>query len=172
MPGPGEADYFASGEWNYYCDLCGRKNKSSRSMFTWNGLRVCRHHREIRNPQDFLRGVKDDQSVPWTRPYQPPLCDTTAFPYVQECTLQGSNAIPGFAIPGCCVPSYVNTAFYPSIIRWRGWAIQDTYGCPILDTNGYPIYPPGTPSAYNPPRPGGPVFELDVNFILNSSTLG
>lgn len=172
MPGPGEADYYKSGAYNFTCDLCGRKNKSSMAMLTWNGLYVCRHHKEIRNEQDFLRGVKDDQSVPWSRPYHPPRCDNTEFPYVEYCVLQGKNAIPGFAIPGCCIPSYINTAFYSSIIMYRGWAIQDTYGCPILDTNGYPIYPPGTPSSVNPPRPGGPVYELDINFILNESTLG
>jgi len=172
MSGKGEADYYKSGEWNFVCDLCGRKNKSGMAMFTWNGLYVCRHHKEVRNPQDFLRGVKDDQSVPWSRPYHPPRCDTTEFPYVEFCTLQGENSIPGFAIPGCTVPAFVNTAFYPSIQQYRGWAIQDTYGCPILDTNGQMIYPPGTPSAANPPRPGGPVYELDINFILDVSTLG
>lgn len=172
MPGPGKADYYSDGNWNFYCDLCGAKNKSKNAMFTWNGLYVCKHHKEVRNPQDFLRGVKDDQSAPWTRSYRPPLCDTTEFPYVEVCTLQGTNAIPGFAIPGCMVPAYVNTAFYPSIIQYRGWAIQDTYGCPILDTNGQMIFPPGTPSSTNPPRPGGPVYELDINFILDSSTLG
>jgi hypothetical protein len=171
MSGKGEADYYKSGEWNFVCDLCGRKNKSGMAMFTWQGLYVCRHHKEVRNPQDFLRGVKDDQSVPWSRPYHPPRCDTTEFPYVEFCTLQGENAIPGFAIPGCSVPAFVNTAFYPSIIQYRGWAIQDTYGCDILDTNGQMIFPPGTPSATNPPGPNGPQYRLDINFILDSSTL-
>jgi len=109
--------------------------------------------------------------VPWSRPWQPPLCDTTSFPYTEYCTLQGSNAIPGFAIPGCAVPSYVNTAFYPSIVQWRGWAIQDTYGCPILDTNGQMIFPPGTPSATNPPGPYGFPGRLDIDFYLDVSIL-
>lgn len=167
----GRADFYKQGAWNFTCDLCGAKNKSTDAMLTWNGLYVCRHHREVRNPQDFLRGVKDNQSVPWTRPYEPPLCDTTSFPYAETCTLQGSNAIPGFAIPGCMIPAYVNTAFYPSIQQWRGWAIQDTYGCPILDTNGQMIYPPNTPSAANPPPPGGYQYYLDIDFVLDFSTL-
>lgn len=168
----GKADYFESGQWNFTCDLCGAKNKSNRAMFTWNGLFVCKHHKEVRNPQDFLRGVKDNQSVPWSRPWEPPLCDTTSFPYTAYCTLQSRNAIPGFALPGCVVPSFKNLAFYPSIVRYRGWAIQDTYGCPILDTYGHMIYPPGTPSAEHPPRPGGPVGHLDTDFILDVSELG
>lgn len=140
-------------------------------MLTWQGYYVCKHHKERRNEQDFLRGIADNQSVPWTRPYEPPLCDTTVFPYIQECTLQTANAIPGFAVPGCVTPAYINTAFYPSIVRYLGWAIQDTYGCPLLDTNGKMIFPPGTPSAERPPRPGGPVYELDTTFILDVSTL-
>ena len=64
----GIADRYADGEWNFYCDLCGRKAKSSTAMKTWDNHYVCRHHKEVRNPQDFLRGVKEHQSVPWTRP--------------------------------------------------------------------------------------------------------
>ena len=168
----GDADFYKSGSWNFVCDLCGRKQKSDRAMFTWQGLYVCRHHRELRNPQDFLRGVKDNQSVPWSRPYRPPLCDTTEFPYTQTCTLQGKNAIPGFAIPGCAVPAYVNTAFYPSLVQWRGWAIQDTNGCAILDTNGQMIFPPGTPSVDNPPGPLGRLGHLDIDFYLDVTDLG
>lgn len=67
----GSADRYAEGEWNFYCDLCGRKQKSSRGGKTWDNHWVCKHHKEIRNPQDFVKGVKDDQSVPWTRPTTP-----------------------------------------------------------------------------------------------------
>ena len=61
------ADYYADGQWNFYCDLCGAKKKSSQAVKTWDGHYVCASHKEERNPQDFLRGVKDDQSVPWSR---------------------------------------------------------------------------------------------------------
>jgi len=168
----GRADFFKSGSWNATCDLCGAKEKADRMELTWNGLYTCKHHKERRNPQDFLRGVKDNQTVPWSRPWQPPLCDTTSFPYTEYCTLQGKNAIPGFAIPGCAEPAYINTAFYPSIVQWRGWAIQDTYGCPILDTNGQMIFPPDTPSATNPPGPYGLLgSRLDIDFYLDVSIL-
>lgn len=64
----GRSDYFADGQWNFFCDFCGAKEKSSNGIKTWNGYYVCRSHREVRNPQDFVRGIKDNQSVPWTRP--------------------------------------------------------------------------------------------------------
>ncbi len=63
----GIADRYADGEWNFQCDLCGRKAKSSTAMKTWDNHYVCQHHKEVRNPQDFVAGVKDDQTVPWTR---------------------------------------------------------------------------------------------------------
>lgn len=101
----GKADYWADGQWNFTCDLCGAKSKSGTAMKTWDGFYVCRQHKEARNPQDFLRGVKDNQSVPWSRPEKVP--ET----FVQYCTLQGRNAIPSYAVPGCAVPSFINTAF-------------------------------------------------------------
>lgn len=100
----GSADYYAPGQWNFYCDLCGKKEKSSKGRKTWDGFYVCISHKEERNPQDFVRGVKDNQTVPWSRP-EPPL------DFVLTCTLRGSNAIPGYAIPGCPTPSHLNLLF-------------------------------------------------------------
>lgn len=134
-----EADFYKSGEWNFVCDLCGRKQKSARAMFTWQGLYVCKHHKEVRNPQDFLRGVKDNQTVPWSRPLLQPV------EFSEFCTLQGRNAIPAFAIPGCAIPSFVNLSFLPSVVPSVAWTLMDTSGNTIDDTNGNPIYPFGTP---------------------------
>ena len=63
----GSANYYAPGQWNFYCDLCGRKNKSGDAVLTWDNHYVCSHHKEARNPQDFVKGVPDNQSLPWTR---------------------------------------------------------------------------------------------------------
>lgn len=62
------ADYFAPGDWNFRCEVCGRKRKASESRLRWDKARVCRECFEPRHPQDFVRNVHDDQSVPWTRP--------------------------------------------------------------------------------------------------------
>ena len=64
----GKADFFKDGEWNFYCDLCGAKNKSGDAMKTWDGHYVCSFHKEVRNPQDYQRAIRDDRTVPWTRP--------------------------------------------------------------------------------------------------------
>ncbi len=68
----GKADFLKWGDWNGWCDRCGSKRKSSDLKKTWDGFYVCPESCwETRHPQDFLRGMKDDQSVAWTRPEQP-----------------------------------------------------------------------------------------------------
>lgn len=61
------------GNWNVICDQCGVKRKSDDVTKRWDGLIVCRPDVragcfETRHPQDFVRAIKDDQSVPFTRP--------------------------------------------------------------------------------------------------------
>lgn len=83
----GSADFFAPGQWNFICALCGRKEKSGNGEKTWDNQWVCQRHKEVRNPQDFVRGVRDPQSLPWTRPE--PSTNAATWP-----TLTASGAIP------------------------------------------------------------------------------
>lgn len=61
------------GKWNVICDQCGVKRKSDQVTKRWDGLIVCKTETrpgcfEHRHPQDFIRGVVEDTSVPFTRP--------------------------------------------------------------------------------------------------------
>lgn len=58
------------GDYNVVCDLSGFECKASETRLRWDGLRVLARFWEERQPQDFVRGVRDDPSVPWTRPEQ------------------------------------------------------------------------------------------------------
>lgn len=93
-------DYFAPGDWNAACYVCGRKFKASELIRHWQGYYVCKDDWEPRQPQDFVRGVPDDQTVPWVQP------QTDAFAAV--CFPNDQSAIPGYAIPGCVKPDYIN----------------------------------------------------------------
>ncbi len=64
----GRADYWKHGDHNAICDTCGFKFKASELKKTWDNMYVCSKDFEPRHPQDFVRGKKDDQSVPWSRP--------------------------------------------------------------------------------------------------------
>jgi hypothetical protein len=77
MPFLGPRDYFAEGQWNAICQQCGLKRKSGEIVLRWDGLMVCKTTVnpgcwEPRQPQDFVRGVKDEQAPPWTRPDSEP----------------------------------------------------------------------------------------------------
>ena len=64
----GRADYYKRGDWNAICDRCGAKYKASQLKMEWDNLWVCRECWEVRHPQDFVKGVEDDQTVPISRP--------------------------------------------------------------------------------------------------------
>lgn len=109
----GQSDYFLSGAWNFFCDLCGAKKKSTEGTKTWDGFWVCKHHKEVRNPQDFLRGVKDDQSVPWSRP-EP--ADTFAgIHYERTVPTDGIDVSdsPPFAVTGRIIPAGMYATLLP-----------------------------------------------------------
>ena len=69
----GHADYYRSGTYNGICDRCGSKFKFSDLKLEWDGLYVCTANGcwEPRQPQDYVKGVRDDMSVPVSRPDQP-----------------------------------------------------------------------------------------------------
>ena len=51
------------------CDRCGFRRKLHQLRKEWTGLKVCSDTCwEPRHPQEFVRGVKDDQSVYEPRP--------------------------------------------------------------------------------------------------------
>ena len=60
--------YFEAGSYNMACDECGRTFKSSSMRKRWDGAWVDSACYEPRHPQDFIRAVKDDPSVPVCRP--------------------------------------------------------------------------------------------------------
>lgn len=59
----GRADFLKIGDWNVICQRTGIKAKRSQCRQEWNGLIVLRESFEERHPQDFLRSIRDDQSV-------------------------------------------------------------------------------------------------------------
>ena len=94
-PPKGRADYLKPGTWNADCSMCGRKRKADEMVQNWMGLYRCPEHDEIRQPQDFVRGVQDVITVPWSQP--------TLSEYVQICTFNGQSAVCGYSIAGCMI---------------------------------------------------------------------
>lgn len=67
-PARGRADYWKPGDWNVLCYQCGRKRKAGEVMRYWQGYWVCPEHWEPRQPQDFVRAVKENIAPPWVQP--------------------------------------------------------------------------------------------------------
>lgn len=64
---------FKLGDWLVLCDRCKFKRHASQTLETWDGFRVCKPTVkqgcwEPRHPQDFIKPVKEDQVVPFSRP--------------------------------------------------------------------------------------------------------
>lgn len=57
-----------SGDYNVICDYSGFKVFAKDCRMTWDGFLVRKDLWEPRQPQDFVKGVKDKQSVPIARP--------------------------------------------------------------------------------------------------------
>ena len=128
-PAKGRADYWAGGDWNAVCFECGHKFKASELKRHWQGYWVCLAHWEPRHPQDFVKGVTDNQTPPWV---QPEPADVFTGP---ACTLDGASAMLGLATPGCMIPErpfYMNEyqlysfCTTTSVQARAGWA---TAGC-------------------------------------------
>ena len=74
----GKADFLRVGNYNMICDKCGFKFKNTDIRVQWDGLQVCKGCWEVRQPQDFVRGVKDSQQVPIARVDASPTFTDTA----------------------------------------------------------------------------------------------
>lgn len=56
------------GEYKAYCDRTGFREYASDMRMQWNGLWVRKESWEPRQPQDYVKSKRDNQSVPIARP--------------------------------------------------------------------------------------------------------
>lgn len=57
-----------SGDYFCRCDRTGFKVPASEVVRQWDGSIVWNRVAESRHPQDFVRGVREDTSLPFSRP--------------------------------------------------------------------------------------------------------
>lgn len=62
---------YRPGNWLAVCDRCGFEFYASQLHREWTGLMVCSKDLDHRHPQEFVRGMRDNQTVPWSRPEGP-----------------------------------------------------------------------------------------------------
>jgi hypothetical protein len=59
---------YRPGSWYNICDRTGVAYRAEDTKQEWDGNIVADWVYEQRQPQDFVRGVRDDPSVKWDRP--------------------------------------------------------------------------------------------------------
>lgn len=67
----GADKHYRPGSFYRICDRTGFATRAEDTQMEWNGLIVSRRVFEARQPQDFVKGVSDNQTVPYARPRQP-----------------------------------------------------------------------------------------------------
>lgn len=88
-------NYQKWGSWNCICDICGLKRKSDDVRKNWQGLYVCADTcYEVRNPQDFIRGVEEKARPAFVR-------GEAADTYIAVCYIWDSSGYAGLAEAGC-----------------------------------------------------------------------
>lgn len=92
----GRADYYLPGGWNMLCQVCGFKYKNVDMKLRWDNVWCCPEDWEVRQPQDFVRGVSDPMMVPYTSPEPPVQFDT--FPPIQTPTGEIVVGVPSVYI--------------------------------------------------------------------------
>lgn len=91
------------GTWRAICDRCGFEFPSSMLRKDWQGLMLCHDDWETRHPQDFVRGIPDNQTPPWTRPEPADVFIDVSYTVPLSCTPTGSSATSGYGVAGCMV---------------------------------------------------------------------
>jgi hypothetical protein len=122
---------YKHGEWNVICDRCGSKYKASQLRREWTGYMVCHGPGtndcwEEKHPQLDIRGVKDTQTVPWSRPEPTDveLDGTTE----GECTAASMVPVAGEAVAGCAMVGYMPHFADDEAVPSSTFNISDTIG--------------------------------------------
>ena len=75
-------------------DRTGFSRRAEDTRKEWNGLIVGQDVWEIRQPQDFVRGVPDNQTVPDARPVPPPVYTGPVYAQTSASVAIGATFLP------------------------------------------------------------------------------
>lgn len=84
-------------------DRSGFPQRAERTRTQWNNIIVDESLWEPRQPQDLVRGVKDDQTVPYARPLPPNHFDGPIYAQITEDVGVGALFIPLASTQGLTV---------------------------------------------------------------------
>lgn len=85
--------YYKAGSYYRIDDRSGFRFRAERTKKQWDNLIVAERFWEIRQPQDFVRGVRDDQTVPEARPRPAYSFDGNSQSTLAQTALYGQNFV-------------------------------------------------------------------------------
>lgn len=91
---------YRSGSFYRTDDRSGFVVRAEKTQQEWNGLIVDQKLWEIRQPQDLVKGVVDDQTVPNPRPIPPPIWDGPLYFQLTSNVAIGATFLPFQYIAG------------------------------------------------------------------------
>jgi hypothetical protein len=134
--------FYVPGSFYRISDRTGFKVRSYRTQKEWQGYIVEREVWEARQPQDFVKGVKDDQTVPEARPRQP---DTFIELETQGarfyCYNNNGMKAGTFLVlqsTGAVDPGINSESNYQNIGGTAGWLVYGTTPVPPVDPSQFP----------------------------------
>lgn len=113
------SNYYKHGEWNFICDSCGWKKKSSEGRRRWDGLFVCKDTCwEMDHPQKYIRVRETGIAVPIIR-------DDPSPTYLDVCYIYESNAYSGICSSGC-MRSGIHSPSYQFCLNLKNTGPENT----------------------------------------------
>jgi hypothetical protein len=92
--------HFKMGSFYRTDDRSGFPQRAENTCSEWTGLIVDKSLWEIRQPQDFVKGVKDDQSVPLPRPLPPNIFDGPIYTQLEANAPIGATTLTVESVAG------------------------------------------------------------------------
>lgn len=121
--------HYKPGSFYRICDRTGFAERAEHTRKQWNNIIVRERSFEERQPQDFVRGRRDDQTVPEPRPRQVPTYLGVQTEIAYSITL--SNLGPGWSVD----PQFggFSTGFSSGFSRVGGFVVLSALGFNIGD---------------------------------------
>lgn len=138
----GRDRHYVAGTFYRVDDRTGFPTRSWRTQKEWQGYIVDRRVWEARQPQDFVKGVKDDQTVPEARPLQPntfiELETQGARFWCYNNNGMGAGTFLVLQSTGAVDPGINSESNYQNLGGTAGWLIYGTTPVPPVDPSQFP----------------------------------
>ena len=106
---------YRPGDYLVHCDKCGMRRYASECRLNWKNQLVCDPCFEPRHPQDFVKAIPDDQTVPIARPDVPQTMGETTVAMVAS---RGATSIVLTSVSGIADKDSIGIVLDDGTVHW------------------------------------------------------